>query len=159
MDGNLYCLGGFGVIFILTALLAGATAIKDWRRYRESENWIPAAAQIISGNISVQRGSKNTSYVVIIRYAYAVLGINYESGQFSFGSEGTGYDTRKRAEKVIAQYPAGSQATIYYDPNNPQQAVLERKYDSTGAILAIIVGIIGAGTIIYSYLQLLALGN
>ncbi|MBI5946392.1 MAG: DUF3592 domain-containing protein [Chloroflexi bacterium] len=159
MDGNLYCLGGVGVVFLLVSLLAATTAIKDWRRYRESENWAPAVAQIVSGNISAQRGSKSTSYVVNVRYAYSVLGQSYEGGQFSFGSEGTGYDTRKKAEKVIAQYPAGSQAAIYYDPNNPQQAVLERKYDSTGAILAAILGTLGAGMVIYSYVQLLALGN
>ena len=159
MDGNLYCLGGFGVVFILVSLLAATTAIKDWRRFRESDNWVPATAQIVSGNVSAQRGSKYTTYEVNIRYTYAVLGQNYESGQLSFGSEGTGHDTRKRAEKVIARYPAGSQVTIYYDPNNPQQAVLERKYDSTGAIIAMIFGAFGVGIIIYAYLQLLALGN
>lgn len=159
MDGNLYCLGGFGVIFLLVSLLAATTAIKDWRHYRESESWVPATAQITTGNIIARRGSKNTSYVLDIAYAYMVLGQSYENNQFSFGSEGTGYDTRKKAEGMLAKYPTGSQTTIYHDPNNPQQAVLERKFDSTGAILAVIVGILGAGMIIYSYLQLLALGN
>ena len=159
MDGNLYCLGGFGVVFFLASLLAATTAIKDWRRYRESENWVPVTAQIVSGNISARRGSKSTSYVLDIKYAYKVLGQSYENNQFSFGSEGTGYDTRKKAEGILAKYPIGNQVTIYYDPNNPQQAVLERKYDSTGAILAVIVGILGIGMIIYSFLQLLALGN
>ena len=159
MDGNLYCLGGVGVIFILVCLLAATTAMKDWRRFRESENWVPATAQIITGYIIARRGSKSTSYVLDITYTYKVLGQNYESNQFSFGSEGTGYDTRKKAEGTLAKYPTGSQVTIYHNPNNPQQAVLERKYDSTGAILAVIVGILGAGMIIYSYLQLLTLGN
>jgi len=159
MDGNLYCLGSVGVIFILVSLLAATTAVKDWRRYRESENWVSASAQIVSGNISARRGSKSTSYVLDIKYAYKVLGQSYENNQFSFGSEGTGYDTRKKAEGMLAKYPIGNQVTIFYDPNNPQQAVLERKYDSTGAILAVIIGVIGAGMIIYSYLQLLALGN
>ena len=159
MDGNLYCLGGVGVIFFLVSLLAATTAIKDWRRYRESENWVPITAQIVSGNIFARRGSKSTSYVLDIKSAYKVAGQSYENNQFSFGSEGTGYDTRKKAEGMLAKYPNGSQAMIYYDPSNPQQSVLERKYDSTGAILAVIVGVIGAGMIIYSYLQLLALGN
>ena len=159
MDGNLYCLGGVGVIFFLVSLLAASTAIKDWRRYRESDNWLPATAQIISGNISARRGSKSTSYVLEIKYAYMVLGQSYENNQFSFGSEGTGYDTRKKAEGMLAKYPNGSQTTIYYDPSNPQQAVLEKKYDSTGAILGVIVGVIGVGMIIYSYLQLMAIGN
>ena len=159
MDGNLYCLGGFGVIFILVSLLAATTAIKDWRRYRESDNWIPTTAQIVSGNIFARRGSKSTTYVLDIKYVYKVLEQSYENNQFSFGSEGTGYDTQKKAEGILAKYPVGSQVTIYYEPNNPQQAVLERKYDSTGAILAVIVGVLGIGMVIYSFLQLLALGN
>jgi len=159
MDGNLYCLGGVGVFFILVCLLAATTAIKDWRRYRESENWVPTTAQIITGNIIARRGSKNTSYVLDITYAYNVLGQSYESNQFSFGSKGTGYDTRKKAEGMLAKYPTGSHATIYHNPNNPQQAVLERKYDSTGVILAVILGILGVGMVVYAYLQVLALGN
>ena len=47
MDGYLYCLGGCGVVFILVSLLAGTTAIKDWRRFRESDNWVPDTAQIV----------------------------------------------------------------------------------------------------------------
>ena len=159
MDGNLYCLGGFGVVFFLASLLAATTAFKDWRRYRESENWVPVTAQIGTGNISARRRTKSTSYVLDIKYAYKVLGQSYENNQFSFGSEGTGYDTRKKAEGILAKYPIGNQVTSYYDPKNPQQAVLERKYESTGAILAVIVGILGIGMIIYSFLQLLALGN
>jgi hypothetical protein len=158
-DGNLFCLGGVGVIFILIALSVAISAIKEWRRYHESDNWTPVTAEIISANISSRKGTKSTTYFVNITYAYEVFGQPYQSGQFSFGSEGTGYETKKAAEKVIAKYPPGSKQMIYYDPNQPAQAVLERKYDATSAILAVIVGLAGFGMVIYSYVQLSAMGK
>jgi hypothetical protein len=30
------------------------------------------------------------------------------------------------AHKVVERYPAGAQVMVYYDPNNPSEAVLER---------------------------------
>ena len=30
------------------------------------------------------------------------------------------------AHKVVERYPAGAQVLVYYDPNNPSDAVLER---------------------------------
>jgi hypothetical protein len=151
-DGNLFCLGGVGVIFMLIALSVAISAIKGWKRYQESDNWIPITAEIISADISSHKGTKSTTYFVNITYAYEVFGQPYQSGQFSFGSEGT-------AEKVIAKYPPGSKQMIYYDPNQPAQAVLERKYDATSAILAVIVGLAGFGMVIYSYVQLSAMGK
>jgi hypothetical protein len=158
LDGNLYCLGCVGVIFILVAVLAAFRSIKDWKRYRESEGWISATGQIIASHVTSSRGTKSTTYHTYIVYTYQVMGQGYQSGQFSFGSEGTGYETHKKAESICAKYPEGSQTTIYYDPNDPQQAVLQRKFDSTGAILAVIFGLVGVGIIVYSYLQLSTLG-
>jgi len=158
-DGNLYCLGGVGVIFILVGMMSAASAIKAWQRYHNSDSWIPATARIVSANISSRRGSKSTTHFVNITYAYQAMGQSFQSDQFSFGSEGTGYDTYNAAEKVLAKYPTGSQQMIYYDPNQPSQAVLERKYDFTGAILAVIVGLAGIGMIVYAYIQLSALNQ
>jgi hypothetical protein len=89
-DGNLFCLGGVGVIFMLIALSVAISAIKGWKRYQESDNWIPITAEIISADISSHKGTKSTTYFVNITYAYEVFGQPYQSGQFSFGSEGTG---------------------------------------------------------------------
>ena len=154
MNDNLICLGGFGLIFLLVGIFVAWRAIIDWRKYRESESWLTGTAKITNTAITSHRGNKGgTSYQVHISYTYQVLGQSFQGNQLSFGSEGTHYGTRQEAEKIIAQYPEDNQASIYYDPNDPSQAVLERKYDSTSAILGIIFSVIGAGIFIYAYLQ------
>lgn len=153
MNDNLVCLGGVGIIFLLVGLFVTLRAIKDWRRYRDSESWAAVPGQITTSNVTSHRSSKGgTTYGIFITYTYQVMGQSYQGNQFSFGSEGTRYGTRSKAEAMLSNYQIGSQATVYYDPNDPKQAVLEQKYDSTSAILGVIFGAIGIGMVIYSYL-------
>lgn len=159
MDGNLYCLGIFGSIFFLAAMMAASRAMKDWRKYRASQHWLSTNGQILNTYISTQgSANKGTSHQVHVSYSYQVMGQGYQGNQFSFGTEGNSFDTRSSAEKEIARFPEGSPVTVYYDPDRPAEAVLEKKYDSTGAILAVILGMIGVGIMIYAYLQLSSLG-
>ncbi|MBP6178454.1 MAG: DUF3592 domain-containing protein [Anaerolineales bacterium] len=159
MDGNLYCLGIFGLIFFLAALMAASRAVKDWQKYRASQHWLNANGQILNTYISTQgSANKGKSHQVHISYSYEVMGQGYQGNQLSFGSEGNSYDTRSSAEKEIARFPEGSPVTVYYDPDRPAEAVLERKYNSTGAILAVILGVLGAGIMVYAYFQLSSLG-
>ncbi len=99
MDGNLYCLGGVGIIFILVGLGAAFSAFKNWMRYRESESWIPVTGHIATSQVTSHRGSKSTTYNTWIVYDYQVMGQSYQGNRFSFGSEGTGYGSKKRCGK------------------------------------------------------------
>jgi len=160
MSGNLFCLGGVGVIFVLVALFAARSTIKDWRRYRESGKWVPVTGQIITSNVTARNSSKGGSiYGINVLYDYQVMGQAYQGDQVSFGAEGTGFQTRRKAEKQLARFPMGGKTTIYYDPNDPRQAVLERKFDITGAILVVILGLAGLAMIVFSYVQLSTPGN
>jgi hypothetical protein len=59
-----------------------------------------------------------------INYSYKVNSKTYQSNVIAAG----GYDVGgSGAPKVVAKYPAGSQVTVYYNPQNPQEAVLEKK--------------------------------
>lgn len=155
MGSNYVCLDVVGVLFVLIGLGLIGKAVKDWRRYRKSENWIPIAALITTSYVdeSVGSGEDPATYTPIIRYAYEFMGKNYEGSRVSFGSEEKSYEKRKKAEKVVARHPAGSQPTIYYNPDDPAQSVLERKFDPYQAIWGLIVGLIGAGLIYAQYHQ------
>ena len=66
--------------------------------------------------------SGSTAYPVV-QYSYQVNGQAYQSYKLAPGPElgGTG------ANKVVARYPAGAQVMVFYNPQNPSEAVLERK--------------------------------
>jgi hypothetical protein len=58
----------------------------------------------------------------VVQYTYQVMGQMLQGRKVMPGPEvgGTG------AHKVVNRYPAGAQVMVYYDPNNPSDAVLER---------------------------------
>ena len=66
--------------------------------------------------------SGTTAYPVV-QYSYQISGQTYQGNKYAPGPEigGTG------AHKVVNRYPAGSQVMVFYNPQNPADAVLERK--------------------------------
>jgi hypothetical protein len=55
-------------------------------------------------------------------YAYQVEGQSYQSQRIYFGGEVGG----SAMTGVIKKYPVGAQVPVYYNPQNPAEAVLER---------------------------------
>src|SRR5215207_470284 len=66
--------------------------------------------------------SGSTNYPVV-QYSYQVGGQPYQGMKIAPGPEvgGTG------AGKVVERYPAGAQVMVFYNPQNPSDAVLETK--------------------------------
>ena len=66
--------------------------------------------------------SGSTNYPVV-QYSYQVGGQAYQTTKLAPGPEvgGTG------AGEVVARYPAGAQVMVFYNPQNPSEAVLETK--------------------------------
>jgi hypothetical protein len=68
-----------------------------------------------------------TSYSPRVKYSYTVNQQAFEEDCIHFG---VGKSSRKAAEEVVNRYPEGSTVMVYYDPQKPQQAVLERRTGS-----------------------------
>ncbi len=68
-------------------------------------------------------------------YRYTVAGTVYESNQYCFGGW---------AENLGASFAIGDAVKVYYDPKNPQQAVLRRGIPVVGIVglAPIILGIV-----------------
>jgi hypothetical protein len=137
----LYAIGGmlliqFFISAIFLVLIAvsyfGAAKVRDWQ---------PASGRILSSTVVRRRSSRggSTSYPAIV-YEYNVGGMNYQGQKITpglrWGGSGSG--------KVVARYPAGSAVTVYYDPNNPADAVLERSVNTIVTWLAVILVLINA---------------
>ena len=52
----------------------------------------------------------------------------------------TSYGQPAKAQAVLDQYPIDSTVNVYYDPNNPAEAVLERK--AGGKVIGLVIGIL-----------------
>jgi hypothetical protein len=155
LPGGPFCFGAVGVILFLVGLKTGWDALKDWRRYRKSDNWIPITGLITTSYVNMvpSLDESPSQHYPVIKYTYQLMGKSYEGSRVSFGSEKKSYEKSKKAERVVARHLAGSQPTVYYDPDDPSQSVLERKYDPYKAILGLIFGLCGAWMLYLVYIQ------
>ena len=93
------------------------------RKVAQAESWLSTMGTVIYSSIEWRRGSKGSSVAYpVVQYTYQVMGQMHQGRKVMPGPEvgGTG------AHKVVNRYPAGAQVMVYYDPNNPSDAVLER---------------------------------
>lgn len=119
------CLGT--MIFLLIFVGVGiGLSIWGWsvlQDARVSESWPATDGEILSSTIRVDTDEDGTSYFGDVTFRYFVDDVAYTSDNVSFGQYGS--SDRDHAEEIVARYPAGSGATVHYDPAEPETAVLE----------------------------------
>ena len=140
--------GGFGLIMLLiySSALMRASA---------SRNWPSVEGRIDSshvGRVASSRGgrSSTSNYKPEIKYSYSVKGNSYAGSHIGFGVPILGWQFG--AEQVVARYPTGAARTVYYDPQNPAQAVLERKMQNNAAALIVTLAclLVGVGSCVFT---------
>ncbi len=138
-------IGGF-IIFIFGII--GALMIFMYFRQKkeaeESQNWASTLGRItktyMRQEVSYETGS--TLYYPEIEYEYEYRGVIYTGNRIDFGGS-SGNSNHNKSEELLAQYPINKTITVYYDPNNPEEAVLEQKMGTGGKVM-LIVGILFA---------------
>jgi hypothetical protein len=101
-----------GIIFFMRRRMA---AITQWPSTLGAVN-----ASYLERRSSSEGGSTNYP---VVQYSYQVGGRAYQGMKIAPGPEvgGTG------AGKVVERYPPGAQVMVFYNPQNPSDAVLETK--------------------------------
>lgn len=137
---------GIGGCFVLIfGIIGAALLIKHFRakkKAEESQKWSSAAGRITESYVRREDstdsdGYPTTSYYPEVQFTYEFLGSEYAGNKIAFGgSMGGG---QKKAQESLAQYPVGKDVIVYYDPNNPGDAVLERRVSGN---VFLIVGIV-----------------
>jgi hypothetical protein len=126
-----------GLIFLIIGYYFIMQARRDWLVYRQSQAWRSVTGRVNKSQVT-SSGLTHRNIGVSITYRYEVGGRRFTGERLCFGAEKAIYWTPRQAEKVIAPYPKDSRVTIHYEPGNPPNAVLERKYDKSGAIIGLV---------------------
>lgn len=106
------------------------------RRARISRRWPSAKGVILSSKILKELSISSNSaqghhtvgdhqYKPEVAFEYTVFGMKYLSNKVSFADYST--NTTQHATEVTERYPEGKAVDVYYNPDNPEDAVLERK--------------------------------
>ena len=98
-----------------------------WSIYQgvQSKKWPTAEGIVIQSYVRISPGGDSGDiYEPRISYGYSISGKPYESNSISY-KQNPNTTSRGPADNVISKYPKGSRVRVYYDPDNPTNAVLE----------------------------------
>jgi hypothetical protein len=120
----------FGVL-IITGIVVCSWGFHLYIKAQNSKNWPATNGKFLSSKVesywtrsgSSRRSRRVRMYRAKVLYEYSVDGIKYTSSKISF----VGYNSSKRNEvkSIVDKYPKNKSATVYYDPENPEIAVLQ----------------------------------
>jgi hypothetical protein len=121
-----------GLIVIGLIWFAGLTwaHMRAVGKARAAETWPTATGKVVSCDIVVEEsedreGGTTTWYNPIVTYAYSVAGRDLQGSRLRFGNYRSA--SRKKAEACLAPYGAGASTPVRYNPEKPEECVLETK--------------------------------
>ena len=130
----------FGLLWMLGF---GYAHYRAASKARASESWPSAAGKLTRAQIVVEEsnnsdGGTNTWYNPVVNYAYRVAGRELTGSRLRFGNVRS--TSRKKAEAALAPYAEGSMISVRYNPEKPQECVLESRKPAATYLIFTIVG-------------------
>lgn len=157
-------LGGF--FFIVTFVIGLILWIEGLSRKKAgiSRNWPSVTGKISLSEVrqsasTDDNGETNYAYYPNIEYTYTALGKDYTGRQISSGGvKGTVHPFD--AQNVVDQFPVNALVQVYYNPQDPAEAVLEPEVGAGGktirllgivllAVSAVLAVLLVIGLIVY----------
>lgn len=124
MATSVLVIGIVGFVFlILNAVFLGIIFFMR-RKMAAVSQWPSTMGAVMMSTIEQRHSSEGgyTDYPVV-QYSYQIGGQAYQSMKLAPGPDVGGSGARK----VVGRYPVGAQVMVFYNPQNPSDAVLERK--------------------------------
>ncbi|KER10847.1 MAG: hypothetical protein HY22_01995 [[Candidatus Thermochlorobacteriaceae] bacterium GBChlB] len=123
------------ITFSVVLMLFGVASCIYGVYLLRKQSAVMALAQTEGKIIKSELTPDDDALVLYFEYEYRISGVRYTSSQIV--PEGREYSLFGIPEK----YPLGTATTVYYNPNNPKEAFLERGNNNT-AILYIVIGMV-----------------
>jgi hypothetical protein len=135
MDNSIikYFIGLFGVLFILFGFITITFYNANIEKGKESEAWYEAIGTITSSYLKTDISYDPDDYPITtyspnIEYLYNVDGVNYTGIRVTYKIVST--TDLQWAEGKVNEYFVGKTVSVYYNPNNPSESVLEKGYST-----------------------------
>ena len=116
-------------IAVVLVAVAAAFGLILWRIGRlkravaAARAWPTVPGRVVGGRIEVRSMSRGVSYGAIIEYEYQVAGGRHRSNRYSLS--GPHYVSfKRRAQRLLSRFPAGTAVTVSYDPAEPHNGVI-----------------------------------
>ncbi len=119
----LFTVGIIGCIFLVFNGIFLIIILSARRKMNAIQGWSSTMGTVVASYLERRRSGNNSSAnYPVVQYSFQVGGQMYQGMKIAPGMEvgGTG------AGRVVEKYPAGAQVMVFYDPNDPSDAVLEK---------------------------------
>jgi hypothetical protein len=140
-----------GVLMSLVFLALGGGLLYYARsvstKAQQSLSW-PSTEGVIAHSAvlwQTRQGSGST-YKADVAYRYKVRGCDYSSERITLADFSS---SAGRARGIVSRYPDAAAVTVYYNPVDPSDAVLERGTTSGIALLYLIGGVVAAAGLVF----------
>jgi len=134
----------FGLVFCAVPLRILWAVFRADRKSKDMQQWPSTVGTItesaVSGDFQSFGGKSMWIEEPHLSYSYRVGGNEYTGHNISIAEMDSA--SKQDAQAKIEPYPVGKQVPIYYDPNDPEVAYLERQSGGTALALAGIVSVI-----------------
>lgn len=138
----------FTIFLLAIALYLFFGAYMDLREYNDSQDWTTTDGVVRVVAVRTLVDDDDVFYVPDIQYDYEVDNVIYENDRLSFDNRP--YEQEENAlEAAQEDYEVGQTVTVYYNPDDPEQAVLERTTNWSAVIL---LSAAGVGFVLFSIL-------
>ena len=121
---------GFGLLLlgILWVAAFGWAHFRAAGKAKAAQTWPAAAGRLISSEVveeesTDREGGTSIWYNPVVTYAYSAGGRELTGRRLRFGNYRSA--SRGKAEAALASYPAGATPMVRYNPDNPEECVLE----------------------------------
>ncbi len=143
----------FGVTAFLMLLGGGLLflGIRAKRTAGASRAWPSAQGTIVSSQLLASGRGKSRWYKAQVSYTFAANGQSYTGERVMFGDARS--SSMAKEQGVVDRYKQGAAVEVFYNPQQPQDAVLERRTSGTTLtylilgtvvfILAVFVAVMG----------------
>lgn len=108
---------------------------------RETYDWTPIPCRIVASAAKLPQDS-DSNYGLAIKYQYTIDGLDFTSDVY--GTKDLNSDDIAPIQRALVEYPAGSTATCFVNPSDPNNAILHREAMSATVFEVLSLAILGA---------------
>ncbi|MDB6121793.1 MAG: hypothetical protein JWQ71_786, partial [Pedosphaera sp.] len=122
--------------------------LQPLRNFNKSSHWQQTSCTILSSGIRTETHHQGQSFHPEVVFLYQVAGQEYKSSRLDFSS---GLDASySDAEKIVSAFPVGLKTVCYFNPANPQEAVLRRSFHVEWFFALFAAGMFAIGILLIS---------
>jgi hypothetical protein len=119
----LILLGGMALLAVLNVVFL-AVILATLRKVSQVSVWPSTQGVVMGSSVEPRRRAEDEGPVdyPVVKYSYQVGGQAFQGSRIAPGPELSGPGARQ----VAARYATGASVTVFYNPQNPADAVLEK---------------------------------